>query len=132
MVTPNITPACGTPQARDVTRDPRGLLLWYGFPIAVIVVVGSLLGNARLIGLVWAAAFATMGGKCLANAMGCGRVHCYFTGPWFLLAAAASLLHGFAILSGGLLSWTVIVGGVALWCVSEAILGRYRRTPPAA
>jgi hypothetical protein len=137
MNTPNTHPACGTPQTRDVTRDPWGLILWYGLPAAAMAAAGALLGDARLIGLVWAAAFATMGGKCLANARRCGRVHCYFTGPWFLLASAASLLHGFALQPDGPLSWMLLgavggAGGAALWCGSEAILGRYRRSPPAA
>ncbi|MDD3765450.1 MAG: hypothetical protein PHP86_19310 [Nevskiales bacterium] len=137
MNAPKAGSACATSQAADVTRSPLGLLLWYGLPIAAILGAGHVLASPRWIGLIWAGAFVTMGGKCLANASHCGRVHCYFTGPWFLLVAAASLLHGFAFQPDGPLSWSLIgsaavVGSAVLWCGSEAILGRYRRSPPSS
>ncbi len=126
---------CGTSQAGDVTHSLPGMMLWYALPVAAILGAGQVLASPRWIGLIWAAAFATMGGKCLANASDCGRVHCYFTGPWFLLAAIVSLLHGFAFGPVGPLSWKLIgsVGGVGaaiLGCGSEAIMGRYRGTRP--
>ncbi len=124
--------SCGSTRGQDVTCSPRGLLIWYGLPLAAIAIAAVLLTDLRLLALTWAGAFAIMSGRCLANARGCGRVHYYFTGPWFLLAALASLLHGFAFLPAGALSWTLIgtlggLGALALWCSSEAILGRYWR-----
>lgn len=37
--------------------------------------------------LLGAAACTVMGFACLANAARCRRMHCYFTGPYFLLLA---------------------------------------------
>jgi hypothetical protein len=126
-------PAASSPDAgrADVTRRPLGLLAWYGLPIAAIFAAGYLLTDARILGVAWAAAFGVMGGKCLANALHCGRVHCYFTGPWFLLATMASLLHGFGLIPFEGVSWNLIgnlflVGAALLWCGSEFVLGRYR------
>lgn len=128
----------GPPEPRrDVTRRPLGLLLWYGVPIAVIVTAGHYLPEPRLIGLVWSGAFGVMGGKCLTNALQCGRVHRYFTGPWLLLAALASLLYGFELIPHRWLTWDwigngALVGSLLLGCGSEILLGRYRhfrRTP---
>ena len=37
--------------------------------------------------VVWTIALAWKGLACLANARQCGRTHCYFTGPFFLIMA---------------------------------------------
>ena len=39
-----------------------------------------------------------MGGAFVVNARGCGRLHCYLTGPLFLLAAIVTLLDAVAII----------------------------------
>jgi hypothetical protein len=68
-----------------------------------------------------------MGVACLINARRCGRVHCYFTGPFFLLVSVASLLRGLGIISvewawiGGI----ALAGGILLSCVPEWIWGKY-------
>jgi hypothetical protein len=64
--------------------------------------------------------------------MRCGRLHCYFTGPFFLLMAVASLLHGFGLVSLGSLGWlwiglVTLVGGIGLTVVPERIWGQYAR-----
>jgi len=43
-------------------------------------------------------AFLIMGLACIANARRCGRVHCYFTGPLFLLSAVLSAVHGWNVI----------------------------------
>src|SRR3989442_15948432 len=48
---------------------------------------GAVVGDS-----IWTLAFTVMGIACVVNAVRCGRVHCYFTGPFLLLLAAASLL----------------------------------------
>ncbi len=57
----------------------------------------------RYLVIVWPGLLTFMGVTCLVNARHCGRIHCYFTGPFFLVLA-----------------------GVALCWVPEWILGRYR------
>ncbi len=61
---------------------------------------------------------------CVVNAAHCGRVHCYVTGPLYLLAAIATLLAGmeFVPLRS---SWIggAVVGGTILAYVPEWVRG---------
>lgn len=45
----------------------------------------------------WVPALAVAGGACVVNAGRCGRLHCYITGPLFLLAAVYVALAEFHI-----------------------------------
>ena len=82
--------------------------------------------------LVWAVALVWMGAACLMSARRCGRRHCDLTGPFFLIMAVATLLHGFGAVWLGPNGWlwlgaTIIAGGYgALWYLPERIWGRYR------
>lgn len=70
-------------RANDLTRGASGILLWC-VPIAALIAgIGWPLVRAWL----WIPAFFVMGLGCLINAARCGRLHCYFTAPLFLLAA---------------------------------------------
>ncbi len=105
------------------------LLVWK-LPVVLLAATALLDLAGPVRGLVWAAAFTTMGLGCVRNAMRCGRLHCYLTGPFFLLLATASLLHGFAdaTLGPGGWSWiggTALVGGVVLTLLPERLWGRY-------
>src|SRR5947207_4260772 len=53
--------------------------------------------------VLWTASLGVMGALCLLNVSQCGRVHCYFTGPLFILGAVFSL---------GIRSWTFAVCSV--------------------
>jgi hypothetical protein len=81
---------------------------------------------------VWVVALTTMGAACIANAIRCGRVHCYATGPFFLVMAIVALIYGLGVMPMGKHGWnsiglTVLVGAVVLCYLPEAFLGRYRR-----
>jgi len=72
-----------------------------------------------------------MGGACLANAGRGGRIHCYVTGPFFLLAALATLLYGVGLIPLGANGWNLIgmatlIGAIVLGCVPEPLFGKYR------
>jgi hypothetical protein len=74
-----------------------------------------------------------MGVACLANARRCGRVHCYATGPFFLILAGGSLLYGLGVMPLGSNGWNtlgliLLVGSIVLCCGSELLFGRYRRS----
>lgn len=82
--------------------------------------------------VLWTLSLGLMGAMCLLNASRCGRVHCYFTGPFFMLGAVASLGYGIGILPFGPSGWQwigniTIIGAVILCSIPEFILGRYRR-----
>ena len=117
--------------AKDMAGSTRSFLLYWGIPIAVLVLSGFADGgNVNL--FAWPPALAWMGIACLHNARQCGRLHCYITGPYFLVMALLSVLHGLDILPLGPTGWSWIgaataIGGIGLTFVPEWIWGRYVR-----
>jgi hypothetical protein len=106
-----------------------GILLWV-VPIAVLVISANLGGLYAAVA--WPLALGFMGVACLVNARRCGRLHCYFTGPYFLLLAVASLLYGLGLLDLGKRGWSwlslaLLGGAIVFMCVPEWLFGRYRR-----
>jgi len=74
--------------------------------------------------------YAWMGVGCVINAARCGRLHCYFTGPMFLLGALAIFLVGFEYLDLGWfhvphISYTTIALALSSF-VLEWIVVKYR------
>jgi len=72
-----------------------------------------------------------MGAACIANALRCGRVHCFIIGPFFVLMALVSLLYGLGFVPLGRNGWnriglTILVGALALCCLPEMLFGKYR------
>src|SRR6266568_2038929 len=72
-----------------------GLLLW-GLPLIAILAsaFGPLAPMTR--GTIWALALLWAGAACITNACRSGRLHCYITGPFFVILGLASLLYGAA------------------------------------
>lgn len=109
----------------DWARGVRGCLTW-GIPIALLLV-----SPERYFFIVWPTILTFMGVMCLLNAHRCGRIHCYFTGPFFLVLAGVGLLYGIGVLPLGARGWSklslaFLIGSVALLYVPERTLGRYR------
>ena len=82
--------------------------------------------------VLWTLSLGFMGTLCLLNASRCGRVHCYFTGPFFILGAIASLGYGIGLLPFGPSGWKwigniTIIGAIVLTAIPEFVFGRYRR-----
>ena len=114
----------------DWATGVSGFMLAWGLPMAAMI--GSVLVDPFIKTLIWIVALTWMGGARLLNARRCGRTHCFYTGPFFLFMIIPVALHGFDILSFGPEGWrwlgiTVGVGGGGLWCLTEKLLGRYRR-----
>jgi apolipoprotein N-acyltransferase len=123
------------PQAtnpRDILASPWLAGAVYCLPSAAIVASGALAMASPLRGVLWAACLAVMAAGCLANALRCGRTHCYFTGPFLIVMALTSLAYGFGVLALGPGGWNEVsaatLGGAILFTfVPELVLGRYRR-----
>ena len=112
----------------DLTTGRLTQLLLWGLPVAALVIGGFL----QLEWVVWPPALAVMGIACVVNAYHCRRIHCYFTGPWFLVLAALSVLHGIDIVPLGSQGWSwiglaTLVGAIALYYLPERLLGKYAR-----
>jgi len=113
--------------ANDLTRNWGRLLLVYGIPWLVIQLVGNLSDSTLTVAIAWSVSFAVMGTACVVNAVRCGRVHCWFVGPWFLLTAAITVLRYLDVTT---LSWPTIVNGgllgaIFLYVASENVWGKY-------
>jgi hypothetical protein len=112
----------------DWARGIRLLLIWC-LPIPILV-ASAWIGGRYLV-VVWPTLLTWMGAACLLNARRCHRLHCYLTGPYFLLLALTALLYGLGVVPLGSRGWSMlsvalVVGGPFLVYVPEWILGRYR------
>jgi hypothetical protein len=119
---------------RDWSRQPLGIIFWWGVPIAAGVSTNFLGLSLTLTALIWAVAFAWMGTGCILNALRCARLHCFISGPVLWLGAVAAALAGIGVLSGrNALSYVInITAGLAvLSFVSEWIWGMYRASSRA-
>ena len=112
-------------QQRDWVSSRLSRFLAWGVPAAALVIAIFLPPPART--LIWSVSLLWMGVACIANATRCGRTHCYFTGPFFLIMALASLLVGFGALSldWGWLGLTTLLGAVVLTYVPDLTWGKY-------
>lgn len=121
-----------------------GLRFWLIFVLPIVVL--SFTGTVRTptldrvlapyLVVIWPALLVFMGGACLYNARSCGRLHCYLTGPFFLILAAVSLLYGLGWLPLGPHGWNwladvLIFGSIILTWVPEWLFGKYWRRPQA-
>jgi hypothetical protein len=123
-----------TGKSRDILANP-----WLAFGVYCVPGIAIAVTANPHIGIsdgwrtaVWTVALAIMGTACLANAVRCGRVHCYVTGPFFLLLALVSLLYGLGLVRLGRNGWSwiglvILVGAIVLCCLPEMLLGKYRK-----
>ena len=125
---------CGTPtsNSHDMLSNPLLAFALFCLPAIAIVATGHYLVGGGWRTAVWTAALSIMGTACLANAVRCGRVHCYVTGPFLLAMAVVTLLYGVGVLPLGENGWnaiglTILIGAIALSCLPEMLFGKYRR-----
>jgi len=119
-----------TCKSRDILSSRWRVFILYWLPAIAIVVAGAPVISSGWRTVVWTVALATMGGACIVNAVRCGRVHCYLTGPFFLLMALVALSYGLGILHLGGNGWNLLglitlIGAVTLWYLPEMFLGKY-------
>ena len=129
-----VTDICASDR-RDLASGPRFWLIFI-LPIVVLSFTGTVRTPfldrvlAPYLVVIWPVLLTFMGGACLYNARYCGRLHCYITGPFFLLLAAVALLYGLGWLPLGSNGWTwlanlLILGSIVLTFVPERIFGKY-------
>lgn len=120
-----------TVHPRDLFANLPVAIVVFWIPILAIAVTGYAHIDYAIRTWVWTVSCLVMSGGCLINAMRCGRLHCYWTGPFFLLGAIASLTYGLGLLplgqSGwGIIGYTLLGGIVFLTFLPEYFMGRYR------
>ncbi len=115
-------------ESKDWVSDARSFALAWGVPVVILMI--GIFQDPSTQTMMWAGALLWQGVACLANAARCGRIHCYFTGPFFLLGALMTLLHGFHLVGLGENGWrwlglAVIAGSGGLWFVTEKMWGKF-------
>ena len=115
-------------ESKDWVSDSRTYALAWGLP-GIILIIGIFL-DPSIRTIMWAGALVWKGVACLANATRCGRTHCYFTGPYFLLLAVGTVLHGFHIVDLGANGWIwlglmIVAGSGVLWFFTERVWGKF-------
>ena len=120
-----------TCNSRDILSSPPLVFAVYWLPPIAMAVTGNLLGVGWRT-VVWTAALGIMGTACIVNAVRCRRVHCYITGPFFLVMAVVTLLYGLGVVPLGRNGWnliglTFLIGAIVLYYLPELFLGKYRK-----
>jgi hypothetical protein len=112
-------------ESSDLACGGSAVLLWW-LPVAALIVGANW---QKLTLLLWIPALLVMGAACLVNAARCGRVHCYVTGPLFLIAAVYVVLWGFHLvpMKLGIFLYTIL-GITVLAYLAEIPLGKYRKS----
>jgi hypothetical protein len=106
-----------TCESRDLTASARTFMILWGVPIAAIATAGVLSHPSSTFTV--AAALFWAGAACALNAYRCRRLHCYITGPLFILSGLLVLLAGFDVIS--VQGTWVMVGVVAGTCLAYKI-----------
>lgn len=123
------SPSANALASRDMVGNAGGQLLVYGVPFIALQLAGNL-GGFTVATAVAALAFLIVGVLCSINALRARRVHCYFMGPWCLIAGTMMVLYSLRIIDFGPGSWSVIVnigliGAFVIYMTTERIWGRY-------
>lgn len=100
----------------------------WGLPLLVMI-FGSFV-DAPVRSVIWSVALIWMGTACLINFRRCGRTHCRFTGPFYLILVIPVLLLGFGLISIGPYGWwilgaIILFGSEIIWWATEAVWGKF-------
>jgi len=92
-----------------VTRPGAGFF-WWCLPLGLGFAANFLALPVRGTAIIWVFLFLWMGTGCILNARRCHRLHCYISGPTFLLGAAVLGLLAAGLLAFGPHALNNIVG----------------------
>lgn len=116
-------------QPRDLVRQPVSFAFWWGLPIAIGLAADFLHLPFRIGAALCALLFAWMATGCLLNAMRCHRLHCYISGPVFLVGALFATGTALGIVAVGPPAFGNVVGATLILAllsfVPEFIWKRY-------
>ena len=73
----------------DWVQRPGTGFVWWCLPLVVGLAANFFTLSPRATAIIWMVSFVWMGTGCILNARRCHRLHCYISGPAFLLGAAA-------------------------------------------
>jgi len=114
--------------SRDWLSSPRTSASAWWIPKAVIVAALFIPSPARA--GIWIIALIWMGTACILNSRRCGRTHCRYTGPYYLMMIAPVLVLASGVISVDFYAWlslaVLILGGtVIIWWATERAWGKF-------
>lgn len=120
--------AAGMRSSRDWLARPLSNLLAWWIPHAGIAAGLFLAVPVRT--AVWIVALIWMGTACIVNARRCGRTHCRFTGPYYLIMILPALASGLGLVPAGMSAWLVlavliVAGSKLIWWGTERSWGKF-------
>jgi hypothetical protein len=114
--------------SRDwLARARTNVLAWW-LPRAAMV--AALFVALPLRAAAWTVTLAWMGVACILNARRCGRTHCRYTGPYFLVMIFPVLVLGAGLVPADIYGWIalgalIVLGGRAIWWATERAWGTF-------
>jgi hypothetical protein len=98
------------PTRNDLVTRPGAGLFWWCLPLGLGFAANFLALPLRGTAIIWVFLFIWMGTGCILNARRCDRLHCYISGPTFLLGALVLGLLAAGFLGLGPHALNYIVG----------------------
>lgn len=114
------------PHSRDLLTQPVASAVAWWLPQAGIA--AALLAPVSARAAIWTAVLIWTGAACLLNARRCGRTHCRYTGPFYLvmiLPVLAAAWAGAPMPVWLILAAVILFGGKAIWWATEQMRGKY-------
>ena len=116
--------------SRDWLSSPRTSASAWWIPKAVIVAALFLPVAARA--GIWSIALTWMGTACVLNSRRCGRTHCRYTGPYYLVMIAPVVVLASGVISVDFYAWLslailILGGSLVIWWATEKAWGKFLR-----
>ena len=111
-----------------VTRPGAGFF-WWCLPLGVGFAANFLALPVRSTAIIWVILFVWMGTGCILNARRCHRLHCYISGPTFLLGAVTLGLLAAGLLGFGPHALNNIVGATLIVALLSFVPEIWKNTP---
>lgn len=110
-----------------VSNTRTHIIAWW---IPKGAVIAALFAPVPLRAAVWTLALIWMGTACVLNARRCGRTHCRYTGPFYLLMIAPVLMLASGVVTANLYGWlglAVLIdsSGWIIWWATERAWGKF-------
>jgi len=114
--------------AHDWAGRFRSYVLAWGLPHIALFI--GLLVTVPLRAAIWSVALTWMGTACIVNAQRCGRTHCRYTGPFYLIMLIPVFGAGWwsdviSIYGWIALGAMIVVGGKIIWWSTERAWGKF-------